>query len=250
MAPGNAGEPFRLRKLKRRILRLERADRIFSFIAGFVTVLTLILIGAAYYDMYRFTREGIDTVEYHDFGELIGINPDTVAWLTMDGTHIDHPVVQGKDNFEYLDKNFYGRAYAGGTLFLAADCPPDFLNPYQIIHGHHMAGGAMFGDLGRYRKKDFFNRNSTGQLLTREQNYDLKVIGTGMADAYDSEVYSARRSGNPAAVRGKCSRWRNVKWKPEDKLLCLSTCSGEMDDTRTVVFCRMRARTSDGKENV
>ena len=34
------------------------------------------------------------------FDELLKINPDVIAWLTIDKTRIDQPVVQGKDDLE------------------------------------------------------------------------------------------------------------------------------------------------------
>jgi hypothetical protein len=35
--------------------------------------------------------------------DLQKINPDVCAWLTVDETHIDYPVVQGENNWEYLN---------------------------------------------------------------------------------------------------------------------------------------------------
>ena len=34
--------------------------------------------------------------------ELISINKDYKSWITIFDTHIDYPVVQGKDNMEYV----------------------------------------------------------------------------------------------------------------------------------------------------
>lgn len=185
------------------------------WVARGMTVLAILifgLVGYSYYDMYCFTRAGIDGVEYRDFAELTQINADTVAWLTLDGTSVDHPVVKGKDNFEYLDRDFYGKDYAGGTLFLDEQCSKDFAGEYQLIHGHHMSGGAMFGDLKKYLEEDFFRENSTGQLLTPDGNYDLKVVGAGVFGAYDSSIYriDGKMDRAEKALR-KCKRYR--EWK-------------------------------------
>ena len=32
------------------------------------------------------------------FDELLAVNPDVCAWLTLDGTNIDYPVMQGESN--------------------------------------------------------------------------------------------------------------------------------------------------------
>ena len=40
--------------------------------------------------------------------ELLAINPDTRGWITLDGTHIDYPMVQGEDDMEYVNKDATG----------------------------------------------------------------------------------------------------------------------------------------------
>ena len=37
-----------------------------------------------------------------DFDALKKINPDVVSWITIPGTNIDYPLLQGKDNNQYL----------------------------------------------------------------------------------------------------------------------------------------------------
>ena len=37
------------------------------------------------------------------FEELLKVNPDVAAWVTMEGTQIDDPIVQGEDNQEYRE---------------------------------------------------------------------------------------------------------------------------------------------------
>lgn len=189
-------ESRELDRWNRRVRRSIRADRIVSWMLKWFVLTLLLVVGFSYYDMYRFTRAGIDGVAYRDFAALRQINPDVAAWLTLDGTHVDHPVVKGTDNFEYLDRDFYGKTYAGGTLFLDEQCPKDFAQEYQLIHGHHMAGGAMFGDLKKYLDKNFFRKNKRGQLLTPKGRYDLEIIGAGIFDAYDSKIYSINGKKN------------------------------------------------------
>ena len=98
----------------------------------------------------------------------------------------------------------------------------------------------MFGDLKKYLDKNFFHKNKRGQLLTPKGRYDLEIIGAGIFDAYDSKIYSINGKKNrPMESFRRCRRKRTVRGKFRDRLLCLSTCSGDMDDRRIVVFCRM-----------
>ena len=45
------------------------------------------------------------------FQDLRTINPDICAWVTLDYTGIDYPVVQGTDNFQYLSMDIYGNGW-------------------------------------------------------------------------------------------------------------------------------------------
>ena len=48
--------------------------------------------------------------------DLMAKNPDVVGWVTIDGTNIDYPFVQGKDNQEYLNKNVLGSPRFGSGV--------------------------------------------------------------------------------------------------------------------------------------
>jgi sortase B len=207
-------------------------DRILLSILAFL----ILFIGSGLIDGIRFLGEGRNTVKYHSFSQLMDINPDTVAWITLDGTHIDHPVVRSCDNFDYLDKGFDGRYYAGGTLFLDKG-NVSFEEPYCIIHGHNMAAGAMFGDLERYLDESFLMKNRTGRLLTKEYDYDIEVFAAGVFDAYDRNIYRPGVDISPGYLE------ENAAVMSDDGIsehvIALSTCFDDMTDKRTVVFCTM-----------
>ena len=207
-------------------------DRILLSILLFL----IVFVGSALIDGFIFLEEGIGSVKYHSFAQLMEVNPDTVAWLTMDGTHIDHPVVRSDDNFDYLDKSFDGKFYAGGTLFMDKG-NQSLEDPYSIIHGHHMAAGAMFGDLERYLDPKFFEENSTGMLLTPEYDYDIRVFAAGIYDAYDRHVYSVGETVPFDYISENAVNVRNPD--APDHVLALSTCLDEMTDNRMVVFCEL-----------
>lgn len=63
------------------------------------------------------------------FAELLKINPDVIGWITIDDTHIDQPVVQGKDDLEYINKGPDGSFTLAGAIFLSSLDKPDFGDP-------------------------------------------------------------------------------------------------------------------------
>ena len=53
-------------------------------------------------------------------------NPDCVAWISIEGTVIDYPVMYrpGQKNY-YLHRDFNGKHASAGALFIAENCDPD-----------------------------------------------------------------------------------------------------------------------------
>lgn len=93
------------------------------------------------------------------FNELQEINPDVCAWLTLGGTNIDYPVLQGQDDLDYVNKDVYGNASLTGAIFLTTLNAPDFSDDYNLIYGHHMENGAMFGDIDRFADQVFLDEH-------------------------------------------------------------------------------------------
>ena len=52
------------------------------------------------------------------FEDLLEINPDVRAWITLDGTNIDYPVLQGENNLTYINTDVYGKFALAGSIFL------------------------------------------------------------------------------------------------------------------------------------
>ena len=117
------------------------------------------------------------------------MNPDVCGWLTLDYTKIDYPVVQGTDNFEYLEKDVLGNPSVAGSIFLDAKSDRNFHDFYTVIMGHHMQGRKMFGDIDLYTDVSFFEKNTTGTLYVEGRILKLETVAILKADAYDKYVY-------------------------------------------------------------
>lgn len=218
--------------VERRFIRWREINRWVDRILLSILLLISLLAGAVLIDSLRFDDQELPEEARCNFDALTAINPDTVAWLTLTGTEIDYPVVQGTDNFEYLDTAFTGEYSAGGAIFLDCGNAKDFSDSYNIIHGHHMSGGAMFGSLGNYLEEDFLESHRTGVLMSPRYDWDLEVLQAGIYDAYDGSIY--------------CPGEDAPDFLDAVQVLALSTCSGEMNDDRIVVFCSMKNRRAHG----
>src|SRR5690554_3268386 len=50
------------------------------------------------------------------FEELLAINPDVRAWVTLDNTKIDYPILQGESNLSYINTDVYGNFSLAGSI--------------------------------------------------------------------------------------------------------------------------------------
>ena len=133
--------------------------------------------------------------EEPSFEEVQEINKDSCAWLILPGTHIDYPIVQGKDDVEYSMKDIYGKSSLTGSIYLANVNKNDFTDSFNMVYGHHMDNGAMFGDIDKYVDPTFFNEHQNGYLVTTKGVFDIHVFARLSADAYDYRLYSAGDRG-------------------------------------------------------
>ena len=121
-------------------------------------VILLIGIWFVYDTAYVFYHASADRVAAYRPGSAGAptrqLSKDCVAWLHVDDTSIDYPVMQGKTNTEYLNKDPYGDYSLSGSIFLDTRNKPDFSDSYSLTYGHHMAGGLMFGALDDFLKED------------------------------------------------------------------------------------------------
>ena len=189
-----------------------------------------------------------------DLEELISLNEDAVGWITISGTNIDYPVMQGETDMEYLNKDVYGEHSLTGSVFLSSVNKRDLTEPYQLIYGHHMDNGSMFGDLDKFTDMDFFYNkdgmrysNSEGVFMIPGKIYEIRVTAVMETDAYDPMVYKAEKDEEEmeelleyidlnALYSRDCAG--------SGKILALSTCSSRSQYGRTVLFLEL---SSDGR---
>lgn len=251
----------------------ERVARRVDRVVTVLLVMVFVLMGAvAAYSLWDQQRvlSGTDMSQYKPglgFGDLMKRNPDVCAWLTVDGTKIDYPIVRGKDNFEYLEKDALGEFSASGSLFLDSECSKNFDEPYEVVFGHHMDKDKMFGDLDKFLSKKFFNSHKSATLYLPSQTLQLEVVGVIQADAYDGTIFSTpanaeRRQEVEDRLRRDAKFLREDslgKGSPamdgsdatgEDQVIALSTCADDGANARTIVMCRVVSRTTEDNSKV
>lgn len=185
-----------------------------------------------------------------DFSALLDINQDVRAWLTMDETRIDFPVVQGTNNLQYINMDVFGNFSISGSIFLDSRNQSDFSDKYSLLYGHHMEEGNMFGDLDLYKDQDFFRNHSTGILILPENAYRLDIISCMVVGASDELIFEPQYTRDYIEelldyIEGDSLYLHEetlelLRKSEEPRILALSTCSSEFTEARTVVLTWIR----------
>ena len=165
------------------------------------------------------------------------ITDEMVAWLTVDGTNIDYPVMQGKDNIRFLNTDPFGQYSLTGSIFLDSRSSPDFSDSYSVIYGHHMDYGRMFGALDEFLDESYLKQHASGSLMigrNAEKVCRLEVFASMRVSAKESIVFDMEQEKIRQFIRDHAAVLTAEK---EDRILGLSTCTDANSVTRAVVFC-------------
>ncbi|MBE6877484.1 MAG: class B sortase, partial [Ruminococcus sp.] len=197
-------------------------------------------------DLLQYRPVPADTEEnaLNGFETLLRLNPDTVGWISIDGTNINYPVMQGKNDLEYSNKDIYGNSSLTGSIYLASENDRGFHDWYHLIYGHHMDNGAMFGDIDKYQDADFFYSHQKGLLQTPQGDYEIKIFACILTDSYQEIIYhvaSKDISVYPELMHYIQEHSVNYDDKYAESaekanLLALSTCSDANTNGRIVLF--------------
>lgn len=235
-------------KALRKIVRfLDRAEDF----AIFLLCITLFIAGAyALYDSYLVYEEANDTslLKYKpgyeaDTEEDKEIKGNMVAWLTLEDTTVDYPVMQGETNTEYLNKNPFGEYSMSGSIFLDSRNTPDFSDDYSLTYGHHMEHGLMFGALDAFLEEEYFDSHKSGSLIVGDVTYEIRIFAVVEAEATNEAIFAPTVTEVTETLNyiEKHALFLDREVFADDKhpVLGMSTCKYPDTADRTIVFGRL-----------
>lgn len=186
------------------------------------------------------------------FDALLQINPDLKGWISIPGTVLSLPVVQGKDNDWYLTHDFYGKQDRHGTIF--ADCEADLTTgtPNIVLYGHHMRDGSMFGILKEYREAAFCKEHPSFFLYLSGEEREYEVYAVLRNDIFEGngapfQYYDYKKISDEETFEeyGKILAENaiydtGVEVQAGDELVTLCTCDYGSEDQRLLVVGRRK----------
>ena len=190
-----------------------------------------------------------------DFKSLKKGNEDIYAWIKIDNTNVDYPVVQSyeEDDYFYLNHNIEKKFGINGAIYTEKHNKTDFSDPNTVIYGHDMLDGSMFRTLHKFRDEKFFKENEFIYIYTEGHILKYRIFAAykwdnrhilNSYDFSDEKVFAdyLEEIKNPKSLM---VNKRDVDLTTSDKIITLSTCIGNeknyrylvqgvlIDDTRT-----------------
>lgn len=178
--------------------------------------------------------------------ELSEINNDYVAWLYFPALEIAYPVVKENTVNEYLYKTFEGTSNKAGCIFEDVLSDENFCGMHDIVFGHNMKNGSMFGKLKQlYNNKEsaaLIDSNPYIYIYTKDHVYKYRIFAY-YRTVVGSSAYSVVENKSDYEEFIKFIEPQTTYKIPNDisfkdcpSVLTLSTCSGQSGSGRRFVI--------------
>lgn len=183
--------------------------------------------------------------------ELQKENDEIIGWLEVEGTDINYPVTQTKDNDFYLTHNYKKEYSQAGCLFLDKDF--DMINGSSnyLIYGHRNKNGIMFESLLKYSKEDFYKEHTKIRFTTNKDDSKYEIMSIFYSRVYYQSEQNVFRyyyfvnAENEEEYNEYVNNCKNasifdtgVTATYGDQLLTLSTCEYSQEDGRFVIVAK------------
>ena len=185
-----------------------------------------------------------------DFDKLKSVNEDVVGWIYVDALpDISYPIVKGKDNQTYLHQTYEKNYNFAGTIFVDYENSGDFSDCNTLVYGHNMKNGSMFGEDDKLYKQDKYF-----WILTPERNYRYEII-SAYTTGVNSDTYTLFKGPGEEfekyleTIKGYSEiQTDDTDLTIKDKIVTLSTCTGNESTRFVVQGKRVDAEDADGAD--
>lgn len=195
------------------------------------------------YTVYKPTQE-----DHRSFDDFQSLNPEVFGWLNIYGTHIDYPVVQADNNEKYLNTSADGEYSLSGSIYLDYRNDKHLKDFNSIFYGHHMEGNALFGEIGSFKDKSFFDERMYGTLFVDGKTYGLDIFAFMEVDAYDTSIYDISVQDTQSyldLIKNHAMYYRDIGVNTQDHIILLSTCTSDMTNGRHILVARLSETVHD-----
>ncbi len=126
---------------------------------------------------------------YRNFKNMAAQYEDTYAWIYVDYTKINYPVMKGPYTNYYLYKNYKGEYSKEGSIFVDSELSDTYIeNRNAVFYGHCMKNGLMFRTLKTFMESA--NRNTLAKTMNIEVYTEEGLYIYSVLSGYRSDYHS------------------------------------------------------------
>ncbi len=182
-------------------------------------------------DNIKNDEEKIENKYKIDFVKLKEINEDIIAWVKVNGTNVEFPIVQTTNNEYYLKHNLNKEYNIAGAIFA------DYRNKFNgtdkniIIYGHNMRDDSMFGSLRNILKEEWYNNQENHIINFHTENQEYKYEVFSIYEIKNEEYYLDTEFKEEEFInfaqtlKNRSIKDFGIEIEEKDRILTLSTCA-------------------------
>lgn len=179
-----------------------------------------------------------------NFNLLKSQNSDTVAWIKVNGTTIEYPIVKAKDNEYYLTHSFDKSSNSAGWIFADYKNKFDGTDKNIVVYGHNRKDKSMFGSLRNILSSQWQNSSENTEItfISENENCIYKVFSVYQIQKEDYYI-KTNFSGNKEfekfleTIKNRSMKDFETPVSSADSILTLSTCAAN-DNYRIVLHAK------------
>ena len=183
-------------------------------------------------------------VPFVDFATIGQRYPGLSAWIKLEGTTLDYPVMQGSNNEYYLTRLPDGTSHRHGSIFIDYRNSADFSDKNTLVYGHMSSSGDMFAALKNYRKQPFYDENPVIHIYTPFRDFELMLFAGYLVDSgiespplvfSDDDAFRAHIT----SLKSRSFFKSDVEVDDGDRLVSLCTCAYDFTNARLVIVGKL-----------
>jgi len=182
-------------------------------------------------NLYRkYGKYDINAIRFSDLKE---VNQKVVAWIMVDGTSVNYPIVQGEDNEHYLYYDILERRKNSGWTFMDYRNHTDLSDMNTVFYGHNLLNKTAFGGLANvFTEKWFKSSNHYIVVRTETERHVYEIFSCYYIEPevyyLQTDFYNNREYQEFLDTITKRSFYNfDVEVGVEDKIITLSTCTDD-----------------------
>lgn len=180
-----------------------------------------------------------------DFASLKKTNKDVIGWIQFETFSLSYPILNDSSGGEYyLSHTFQKKENKSGAIFIVPPNSKDFSDSNTVIFGHNMKDGSMFGLLGRYKEKAYYEYNKYFRIYTPSGTKRYQIFSVYKAQV-DGSAFSIMKEKNDAygeilkELKANSMYNTGVSVSKSDTIVTLCTCTSDDKNKRLVVHAKL-----------